>query len=101
MVIQLGLIEPRHSPLDRKQFGMTPTKLCGPANYRMFHRSRSMLLLSHIPRWKRDPCRRASVGPIDVLEVRCLLANGITLSGAPQINGSPGVALSGVKVASF
>src|SRR5437016_75654 len=67
----------------------------------MTHRSIPMILYE-IPRSKRDQRRRSSVGrSIEVLEDRLLLADGIQASPGPQINGSPGVMLNNVEVASY
>jgi uncharacterized protein YjdB len=46
--------------------------------------------------------RRAPVPPsLEVLENRLLLADGISASPGPQINGSPGVAITSAVVATF
>ena len=59
-------------------------------------------MILEIPRRASGARRRAPAGRwIEILEKRVLLADGITPLPGPQINGSPGVALNNVVVATY
>src|SRR5207248_7705766 len=60
------------------------------------------MMLIEIPRRGRGRSRYASTARwIEALEDRVLLSDGIQASPAPQINGTAGVLLSNVEVASY